>query len=88
MTLSLISVLSQDVTALWLLLKTSAGVWALRSGRSVEVAVVCCKSQGWGGLCMTIEETRWARSFGGGRPIVGSNGRVQWGWGVPELARL
>lgn len=31
MTLSLISVLSQDVTALWLLLKTSAGVWALCS---------------------------------------------------------
>lgn len=51
MTLSLISVLSQDVTALWLLLKTSAGVWAM----------VCCKRQGWGGLCMTIDGTRWAR---------------------------
>lgn len=49
MTLSLISVLSQDVTALWLLLKTSAGVWALP-----EFAVVCCKRRGWGGLCMTI----------------------------------
>lgn len=47
MTLSLISVLSQDVTALWLLLKTSAGVWAPWAS-----AMVCCKRQGvgWAGL--------------------------------------
>lgn len=43
MTLSLISVLSQDVTALWLLLKTSAGVWAPWAS-----ALVCCKRQGVG----------------------------------------
>lgn len=51
MTLSLISVLSQDVTALWLLLKTSAGVWAL----------LCCKRQGVGVVVMTIDGTRWTR---------------------------
>lgn len=50
MTLSLISLLSQDVTALWLLLKTSAGVSVLRPGFPRNERVCCgCVVRGGGG---------------------------------------